>query len=195
MVEHGYRGVILPEFLFRYRRRAGSMSQVMMQGDTHPGLYRRLVAKHAASYRSHLAPLLVRREREEVHLKGQIHDLELDDYLVVTPGLSSARDDLRDIERWRAAEDDALARERDEAAAHEARVERDAVLATAEHLATELAAVRRTHEEAVWRYLGAEAAVNRVMDELRDLRRSWSWRLTSPLRAALDLVRRSKGGR
>ena len=195
MIEQGYRGVILPEFLFRYRRRAGSMSQVMMQGDTHPGLYRRLVAKHAASYRSHLAPLLVRREREEVHLKGQIHDLELDDYLVVTPGLSSARDDLRDIERWRAVEDDALARERDEAAAHEARVERDAVLATAEHLATELAAVRRTHEEAVWRYLGAEAAVNRVMDELRDLRRSWSWRLTSPLRAALDLVRRSKGGR
>jgi glycosyltransferase involved in cell wall biosynthesis len=195
MVERGYRGVILPEFLFRYRRRAGSMSQVMMEGDTHPRLYRRLVAKHAASYRAHLAPLLVRREREEAHLKGQIHDLELDDYLVVTPGLSSARDDLRDIERWRAAEDKALQNATLVAAAHEVHAERDAVLATAEHLGSELAAVRRTHEEAVWRYLGAEAAVNRVMDELRALRKSWSWRLTRPLRAALDLLRPSKGGR
>src|SRR6185503_4030031 len=73
MVERGYRGTIIPEFLFRYRRRTGSMSQVMMQGDTHPALYRRLVAKHADSYRAHFEPLLVRREREEVHLKGQIH--------------------------------------------------------------------------------------------------------------------------
>lgn len=220
LVERGYRGVILPEFLFRYRRRAGSMSQVMMQGDTHPGLYRRLVAKHAASYRAHLSPLLVRREREEAHLKEQIHDLELDDYLVVAPQISSVRDDLRDIERWRATEDDALARDRQarardeahatleaahatleaaratlEAAAHEARVERDAVLVTAEHLGSELTTLRRTHEAAVWRYRGAESAVNRTTDEVRALRRSWSWRLTRPLRAALDLLRLVKGAR
>ena len=49
MVAHGFRGVIIPEFLFRYRRRTGSMSQVMMEGDTHPALYRRLAAKHAAT--------------------------------------------------------------------------------------------------------------------------------------------------
>jgi glycosyltransferase involved in cell wall biosynthesis len=184
MVARGLRGVIIPEFLFRYRRRTGSMSEVMMQGGTHPALYRRLAAKHAEAYRLHLEPLLVRREREEAHLRGQIHDLELDDYLLVTPQLTSARDDLRDAERWRQAEDEAAARAHArlalEHAAQEARVERDAALAAAEHMAVE-----RNH---------ARHEIERLAAEVAALRRSWSWRLTTPLRAALDTLR-PKGSR
>jgi glycosyltransferase involved in cell wall biosynthesis len=202
MVERGFPGTIVPEFLFRYRRRPGSMSQVMMEGDKHPRLYRRLVAKHAASYRAHLEPLLIRREREEAHLKGQIHDLELDDYLTVTPQLTSARDDLRSAERWRQAEEDAAARLTLEAAAREARVERDAALAAAEHLAAEQAVLRRSLEkatsqrqEAESRYQAAEDVAHQTMNEVAELRRSWSWRLTAPLRAALDLVRSPKVSR
>jgi glycosyltransferase involved in cell wall biosynthesis len=209
MVERGLRGVIIPEFLFRYRRRTGSMSQVMMQGDTHPALYRRLVAKHAGAYRAHLEPLLVRREREEAHLRGQIHDLELDDYLVVTPELTSARDDLRDAERWRQAQDAAAAHRALENAVQEARVERDAALAAAEHmtaerdearasaerLAAEEAATRKSLDDAESRYRTAEAVAHQAMDEVAALRRSWSWRLTAPLRSVLDVLNGSKARR
>lgn len=177
MVARGFRGVIIPEFLFRYRRRAGSMSQMMMEGGTHPALYRRLAAKHAESYRAHLEPLLVRREREEAHLRGQIHDLELDDYLVVTPQLTSARDDLRDAERWRQAEDAAAAREQARLALENA-----------------LHDVRKAHADAEARYRAAEAVAHQSINEVASLRRSWSWRLTAPLRAVLDAVR-PKGSR
>ena len=198
MVEQGHPGTIIPEFLFRYRRRTGSMSRVMMV-DKHPSLYRRLVSKHAASYRAHLEPLLVRREREEAHLRGQIHDLELDEYLLLTPQVTSARDDLRDVERWRRVEDEAALREQArlalEAAAHEARIQRDAAVAAAEHMAEAQAAMRRAHADAESRYRAAETAAHQAMGEVAALRRSWSWRLTSPLRAALDVVRPPKGSR
>lgn len=61
MVERGHRGVILPEFLFRYRRRSGSMSRVMSRGGVNVELYRRIAAQHADSYRKHLASLSLRR--------------------------------------------------------------------------------------------------------------------------------------
>jgi len=189
MVERGFPGTIIPEFLFRYRRRLDSMSRVMMQGDTHPALYRRLASKHPESYRAHLEPLLVRREREEAHLQGQIQDLEVGAYLLVRPELASARDDLRDVERWRQERDEAASRAQaaaekeaarlaSETQAREARVERDVALAAAEE-----------------RHREAEAVAHRFRDEVAALRRSWSWRLTAPLRAALDLVRPSKGSR
>jgi hypothetical protein len=205
MVERGFPGTIIPEFLFRYRRRTGSMSRVMVQGD----IYRRLVSKHAASYRAHLDRLLVRREREEAHLRRQIHDLELGEYLVVRPELTSARDDLRDAERRRQAAEDAATRAR-EVVEHEdaliardaaltardaAQTERDVALASAERLFNAHAAAQRAHADAEARYRAAEAIARRAIDEVAALRRSWSWRLTSPLRAVLDLVRPSKAAR
>jgi len=195
MVEQGHPGTIIPEFLFRYRRRTGSMSRVMME-DKHPSLYRRLASKHAASYRAHLDALLVRREREEAHLRHQIHDLELDEYLLVTPQLTSARDDLRDAERWRRAEQ-TVAAERE--AAQTAAAEREAALASADRLRADLAAERaaaeRAHDDAEASRRAVEAVAQRAIEEVGALRRSWSWRLTSPLRAALDVVRPPKGSR
>jgi hypothetical protein len=194
MVEQGHPGTIIPEFLFRYRRRTGSMSRVMME-DKHPSLYRRLVSKHAASYRAHLEPLLVRREREEAHLRGQIHDLELDQYLLVTPQVTGARDDLRDVERRReaerrAAERDAAEAERDAAKAACAAAENARQAAVAERDAAHAA-----RAEAEARFRTAEAIAHRALEDAAALRRSWSWRLTWPLRAALDLVRPPKGSR
>jgi hypothetical protein len=196
MVERGFPGTIIPEFLFRYRRRIDSMSRVMMQGDTHPALYRRLASKHAASYRAHLEPLLVRREREEAHLQGEIHDLEVGAYLLVRPELTSARDDLRDVERWRQGRDEAAARAREAAEKDAALAAADAVLAAAEarFQATETA-LRREAVDAEARYREIEAVARQSMDEVAALRRSWSWRLMAPLRAVLDLVRPSKGSR
>ena len=198
MVERGFPGTIIPEFLFRYRRRTGSMSRVMIQGD----IYRRLVSKHAASYLAHLDRLLVRREREEAHLRRQIHDLELGEYLVVRPTLTSARDDLRDAERRQQAADDAATRVREAAqrtaalaAAEQSAAERDAALASAQRLSNEHAAAKRAHADAEARYRASEAVARRTIDEVAALRRSWSWRLTSPLRAALDLMRPSKASR
>ena len=198
MVERGFPGTIIPEFLFRYRRRTGSMSRVMIQGD----IYRRLVSKHVASYLAHFDRLLVRREREEAHLRRQIHDLELGEYLVVRPALTSARDDLRDAERRQQAADDAATRAREAAqrtaalaAAEQSAAERDAALASAERLSNEHAAAKRAHADAEARYRASEAVARRTIDEVAALRQSWSWRLTSPLRAVLDLIRPSKASR
>ena len=170
----------------------------MIQGD----IYRRLVSKHAASYLAHLDRLLVRREREEAHLRRQIHDLELGEYLVVRPALTSARDDLRDAERRQQAADDAATRVREAAqrtaalaAAEQSAAERDAALASAQRLSNEHAAAKRAHAYAEARYRASEAVARRTIDEVAALRRSWSWRLTSPLRAALDLMRPSKASR
>ncbi len=76
MVESGRRGVILPEFLFRYRRRPESMSRVMNRPAMQLDLFRGLIEKHGASYRKHLLDLLQRRETNLCDLRGEMYDLE-----------------------------------------------------------------------------------------------------------------------
>lgn len=103
LVERGYPGRILPEVLFQYRRRAGSMSRNYLRAIGHPELYRRLVRKHAESYRAHLGGLLVRREQDIGRLRGQIHDLDLEHHRWMAPELASRRDDLGTLKRRAAA--------------------------------------------------------------------------------------------
>jgi ABC-type polysaccharide/polyol phosphate transport system ATPase subunit/glycosyltransferase involved in cell wall biosynthesis len=64
LVERGYRGAIIPEVLFHYRRRAGSMSTVCVEGETHLGLVRYIVGKHRESYRQHLLDVLLLKEAD-----------------------------------------------------------------------------------------------------------------------------------
>ncbi|MGH9463600.1 MAG: glycosyltransferase family 2 protein [Vicinamibacteria bacterium] len=78
LVEHGHRGVIIPRFLFQYRRRSDSMSWGMPE--RHLSLFRRLIEKHEASYRAHLLELFQRRElaicdlrRQMLHLDEEYH--------------------------------------------------------------------------------------------------------------------------
>jgi glycosyltransferase involved in cell wall biosynthesis len=64
LVSRGFTGKILPEVLFYYRRRLGSMSTVCTVGDAHLKLIRYLVDKHATSYDQHLAEVLARKDRD-----------------------------------------------------------------------------------------------------------------------------------
>lgn len=62
LVEQGYRGIILPEVLFYYRKRHGSLSAFWMQGEGHLGKLRSVITRHRQSYRSHLIDVLLRKE-------------------------------------------------------------------------------------------------------------------------------------
>jgi len=99
LVERGLKGTILPEVLFQYRRRPESMSRVMMRGDGHPRLYRRLAEKHARIYADHIGALLVRREEDMANLQRHVHDLELERYSWLDPEIAKWRSDVEVLER------------------------------------------------------------------------------------------------
>jgi glycosyltransferase involved in cell wall biosynthesis len=98
LVERGFRGVILPEVLFEYRRRNDSMTRAMQREGRHPELYGRLVQKHAAAFAPHLSCLIARRERDLGTLRLHNHDLALDRRHTLTPDLAKLRDDVAVLE-------------------------------------------------------------------------------------------------
>jgi glycosyltransferase involved in cell wall biosynthesis len=155
LVERGFKGRILPEFLYYYRRRAGSMSKLMVQGDGHIRLYRFLAQKHVDSYRRHLSALMVRREEDICDLRRHVHDLELEYQRWMAPEIAKQRDDVTVRERK-------IGRER-------TRLEADLVI--------------------------ARAALDDVRGEVDALRRSISWRITAPLRAAYERLLSMGGSR
>lgn len=93
LVESGRRGTIIPEVLFFYRRRADSMSRRMLDAQAYRRPLQTLVLKHEASYRAHLADVLVAKEAEVQHLTQEIADLERDRLLVLEPALRRAREE------------------------------------------------------------------------------------------------------
>ena len=79
LVERGYRGTILPEVLFLYRRRAASVSRAPEQRpEVHLRLLRYLTEKHRASYEANLCELSMRKEMEAVEILGANYTLERD---------------------------------------------------------------------------------------------------------------------
>lgn len=92
LVERGFRGTIIPEVLFYYRRRADSMSRVMID----PAAYRRpledLIGRHAAAYREHVVDVLVAKEVESLGLLREVHRLESDRLEVLEPAIARARE-------------------------------------------------------------------------------------------------------
>ena len=78
LLERGYSGTIIPEILFFYRRRHDSMSRLMMNGDTHNLLFRRLIEKHSQAYREHLPELVDHKESDIAHLIWENRRLECD---------------------------------------------------------------------------------------------------------------------
>jgi glycosyltransferase involved in cell wall biosynthesis len=145
LLERGYRGTIIPEVLFYYRRRPGSMSRVMMATDVQLGVFGHILAKHRESYRRHLGELVERRERDIARLAREIYDLDLDHAGWLLPEIARAEE------------------------------EREALEAKARRVAAERA------REAELERLAARVAA--LEHEVADLRRSWSWRVTAPLRA------------
>ena len=76
LVERGYRGAILPEVLFNYRRRAGSMSTVCWHGPGHLPLASYRLAKHRDTYRAHLTDVLLHQDAETAALLRRNDELE-----------------------------------------------------------------------------------------------------------------------
>lgn len=140
VVAAGHRGTIIPEFLFKYRRRADSMSRRMHGVPGMAALHRQLMARHPDVFAEHLDCLLERRDAEIASLSTRLWRLQREWVADVEPRL-----------RW----------ERN----------RQALDPVAE--------LRRLHAA-----LSREAGMN------AELRASWSWRLTAPLRAAVRWVRR-----
>jgi glycosyltransferase involved in cell wall biosynthesis len=76
LAERGYRGVILREVLFNYRRRAGSLSTVSWNGSGHLPLTEYRLAKHRALYQAHLEDVLLHQDGETATLLRQNDELE-----------------------------------------------------------------------------------------------------------------------
>ena len=64
--------MIIPEFLFRYRRRADSMSRTMHAVPGMPALYRQLVDRHPDVFARHLVALLGHRDDEIASLSASL---------------------------------------------------------------------------------------------------------------------------
>ena len=75
-VAAGFSGVIVPEFLFRYRRRADSMSRLMEAAPGTPGLLRQIIDRHPEVFLDHLDNLLARADGELAALSTNLWRLD-----------------------------------------------------------------------------------------------------------------------
>jgi len=99
LVAAGHRGTIVPEVLFDYRRRAGSMSTVCWYGDGHLPLLRYRVAKHRALYDAHLHDVLLRQDEETSALLRRNDELERHLGSNLEPALALRQAELQSLER------------------------------------------------------------------------------------------------
>jgi len=145
LLETGGTGVILPDVLFYYRRRPGSMCDVCTRGQVHLDLIEYQLKKHEDSYRAYAPELLKEKDTllHELMKANAAVELELTGTLIPT------------VERRR--EELALLKARLEVTRHDAS-----------------ASTRAAYEAAI--------------AEVRALRASASWRITSPLRAVYELL-------
>jgi glycosyltransferase involved in cell wall biosynthesis len=93
LVESGRQGAIVPEVLFYYRRRAGSMSRVMLHAAERRPL-QTLIRKHRGSYGGHFLDVLVAKDAETRALAREVRDLERESLTVLAPALDRAREEL-----------------------------------------------------------------------------------------------------
>ena len=151
LVEGGFEGTIVPEVLFYYRRRSGSMSRDMLDQQRYRRPLEVLIARHEQAYRAHLPEILAAKEAEAQHLIHEIATIERDRVVALDPALRRAREELA-----------AIAAKAERARADRAREEE--------------------HERLAWKTKELER-------EVADLRASWSWRITAPLRRLYALLR------
>ena len=172
LVENGYRGVILPDVLFFYRRRPNSMCIQCTTGQVHLDLISYLAQKHAHSYRTHLAEVLLWKDARlrEARLANDALETDIQRRLLATVERRQQEVDLL-RHKVEAATLDRAAREAAVAAArlredlHRQRLELDAV----------------------------RAECGRALAEIDAVRASTSWRVTAPARALRRALRRVRG--
>ena len=97
LVERGHRGVILPEILFNYRRRAGSMATVCWHGDGHVPLARYRIAKHAESYRERLFDVLLHQDEDTAALLRRNDERERYIATDLAPSVAARRAELQEL--------------------------------------------------------------------------------------------------
>jgi glycosyltransferase involved in cell wall biosynthesis len=177
LVERGHRGTILPEVLFYYRRRAGSMSRSLV-GEKHLRVYLELIERHPETFARYLPDLWLRRQLDLGRVQSEIHALEVE----WDSWLCARLDDRR-------SEAVALARPRPDSRLDGMRAE----IASAASRISELEASAAAREQELRAFDSElEAARRRVAElaaEVSALRSSWSWRLMRPLRAVVGAVR------
>ena len=123
LAERGYRGVIVPEVLFYYRRRAGSMSSHCWHGPGHMPLARYRIAKHAPAYQQHVFDVMRRQDAETAALLRRNDELERCIATELEPAVALRREELAAL-RARLDEPRTEARLRElEAALHDATAE------------------------------------------------------------------------
>lgn len=169
LVTRGHRGAIVPEVLFDYRRRAGSMSTVCWYGPAHLPLAEYRVTKHGDAYRSRLLDVLLHQDGETSALLRRNDALEREITSELEPAVAARRQEL-----------DAL-RSR---------------LASIEHAAAGRVAVPGIETATAGDHPHhLEAALAAVTAEVAALRASMSWRVTRPLRGAYGWWLRHRGAR
>ncbi len=94
VVAAGYKGEIIPEVLFEYRRRADSMSRLKFAGDGHAKVYRSIVERHRTLFQQHWPVLAARREADIAGHRADMDRLEERIELDLEPAVQRARDDL-----------------------------------------------------------------------------------------------------
>jgi GT2 family glycosyltransferase/SAM-dependent methyltransferase len=75
LVEHGYRGTIIPESLFRYRIRPGSKSASRIRPKSHAEIVEYVVDKHAETYRRHAPGVVAAIEARIAALEALLPDV------------------------------------------------------------------------------------------------------------------------
>ena len=170
--ENGYRGYIVPEVLYFYRRSAGSMSRLMLAGDGYRTAMQQLFDRHAETFRAYAVDAVVAKEMASLPVVLEIHRLERDRLTFSRRRLDRLREDAAALEQAAAATE----RSSGLASAPETpRAITPAVIDGLEDAARELRALRE-HEAAL------HSAVSALEREVRELRTSWSWKLTAPVR-------------
>lgn len=185
LVERGHRGAIVPEILFDYRRRPGSMSRGF-DGATHLALYSELMARHPATFATHLPYLWHQRQADLARVRDDNERLEyewrswLEARRVDREAQAAVLEPLQsavieaEILRGRLS--------RAEVELSRAEVERSRAEAG-------LSRAQAALEEEVRRVEARTAELSAARHDASDLRASWSWRLTRPLRQIVGALR------
>jgi glycosyltransferase involved in cell wall biosynthesis len=207
VMSRGYRGAILPEVAYAYRRRPDSMSRKMHQHDRHLQLFKELVAKHSETYVEHFEDLYLRRAWTFASLGRDVAVLadEVQHYL--EPAVSERSRELHHANGRLAAERSKaltaraleaavadLASSRDEARrleaqALETRRDSDRLERVVDTLQRRVEQLVEERDTAVRAQAAAAAAEARAAMQAAALLRSSSWRLTAPLRRIYEGLR------
>jgi hypothetical protein len=182
LVERGYVGTILPEVLFHSDVSPRSISGSHLQGDEHMALLRHMITRHESSYRQHVFDLLLEMEAASCDLLKITYELDRDLDGGLVPMIAKRQEELDRLERKLQE----TPRQQSPEANHERESEETPLRRRIETLEQQLAEYRRELDAAMHARHSAEGQVVA-------LRQSLSWRLTAPLRAALDLARGARG--